>query len=418
MGVVWQAHDALLNRDVAMKELVWPAYFSEAEQQAACRRATREAKTAARLNHRNVIRVFDIFEEDGCPWIVMEFLPHGSLSDLVKEEGPLSPAQAAEVGLAILAALRAAHAKGIMHRDVKPANILMGPDRVVLTDFGIAQADGTSALTTVGALIGSPSYIAPERARGGRSGPAGDLWGLGASLYAAVEGHGPFDRDGGVLASLTAVVADEPEPATRAGPLLWPVISGLLRKDPDTRLDAAEAERMLRLAGAAAAAPVSAVIPRSRPPRSRAFVLAGSVALVLIAASGTAVGLALTSPPGHETAAAAGIAPSAAASTRAPPPSTYPPTPGSRPKTPAETHVTARTSPSSSRSATATRRSRTGNSGDGTAGWGRLVVRVKQARHPPPWYGPAWQLPHWGPGGQAGRLNLLLPDNPAGPGRC
>jgi serine/threonine protein kinase len=170
MGVVWQAHDALLNRDVAMKELVWPAYFSEAEQQAACRRATREAKTAARLNHRNVIRVFDIFEEDGCPWIVMEFLPHGSLSDLVKEEGPLSPAQAAEVGLAILAALRAAHAKGIMHRDVKPANILMGPDRVVLTDFGIAQADGTSALTTVGALIGSPSYIAPDRPPRARSG--------------------------------------------------------------------------------------------------------------------------------------------------------------------------------------------------------------------------------------------------------
>jgi eukaryotic-like serine/threonine-protein kinase len=399
MGVVWQARDALLSRDVAVKELIWPAYFSEAEQQAACRRATREAKMAARLNHRNVIRVFDIFEEDGCPWIVMEFLPHGSLSDLVKEEGPLSPARATGVGLAILAALRAAHAAGIVHRDVKPANILMGPGRVVLADFGIAQADGTSAITTVGALIGSPSYIAPERARGGRSGPAGDLWGLGASLYAAVEGHGPFDRDGGALASLTAVVADEPEPSIRAGPLLWPVISGLLRKDPDRRLDAAEAERMLRLA---AAAPVSAVTPRSRPPRGRASVLAGLVALVLMAAAGTAAGLVFTGSPGHERAAAAGIASPAAASTRAPAASTHPPAPGSRPRTPVETHVTARTSPSSSRSARATRSSRTGNSGDGNAGWGRLAVRVNRARHAPYWPGPAWRLPRWGMGGQAG----------------
>jgi serine/threonine protein kinase len=182
MGVVWRARDELLCRDVAVKELTWPAYFSEEEQQAACRRATREAKMAASLSHRNVIRVFDIIEEDGCPWIVMELLPPRSLRDLVREEGPLSPAQAAEVGLQILAALRAAHAAGIVHRDVKPANILMTPDRVVLTDFGIAGAAGTSTLTTVGMLVGSPSYMAPERARGGRSGPPADLWGLGVSL--------------------------------------------------------------------------------------------------------------------------------------------------------------------------------------------------------------------------------------------
>lgn len=273
MGVVWWARDERLSRDVAVKELALPANFSEAERTAACRRAIREAQVAARLSHRNVIRVFDIVEEEGCPWIVMELLPHGSLRDLLRERGPLGPAQAAEVGLGILAALRAAHATGIVHRDVKPANILMGPDRVVLADFGIARAAGAPALTTAELLVGSPSYIAPERARGGESGPPADLWGLGAALYAAVEGHAPFDRDGSAMASLTAVVADELEPAAHAGPLLWPLISGLLRKDPNRRLRAVEAEWLLCRAATAPAAratpvratpvPVSTVSPRS-----------------------------------------------------------------------------------------------------------------------------------------------------------
>lgn len=368
MGIVWRARDELLSRDVALKALAWPAYFSEAEQQAACRRAAREAQVAARLNHRNVIRVFDIVEEDGRPWIVMEFLPYRSLHDLIEEEGPLSPAEAAEVGLGILAALRAAHAAGIVHRDVKPANILMAPDRVVLTDFGIARAAGTSALTTVGVLIGSPSYTAPERARGGQSGPPGDLWGLGASLYAAVEGHAPFDRNGDVLASLTAVVADELEPATHAGPL-WLVISGLLRKNPDERLDAAEAERMLRGVGAAPVPPVSAVNPRPWRSRGPAIALAGAAALALIA-SGTAAGLVLTSSPWHETASAAASAPSAAASTLPPAAST-----------PAKTHVTARAPRAhaprpSSRSTSATTSSSTENDGNDAAPQGWLAVRV------------------------------------------
>jgi serine/threonine protein kinase len=248
MGVVWQARDELLGRDVAVKELTWPAYFSEQERRAACRRATREAQVAARINHRNVIRIFDIIEEDGCPWIVMELLPRRSLHDLIEREGPLSPAQAAAVGLGILAALRAAHAEGIVHRDVKPANVLLAPGRVVLTDFGIARVGGPSALTTADMLIGSPSYIAPERARGGESGPPEDLWALGSLLYATVEGHAPFDRDGNAVASLSAAITDEPEPAAHAGPLLWPVISGLLRKDPAWRLGAAQAEWMLRRA--------------------------------------------------------------------------------------------------------------------------------------------------------------------------
>ena len=394
MGVVWRARDELLGREVAVKELVWPAYFSGQERQAACRRATREAQLAARLNHPNVVRIFDIVEEDGCPWIVMELLAHRSLRDLIKEEGPLSPVGAAEVGLGILAALRAAHRAGIVHRDVKPANILMAPDRVVLTDFGIARAAGTSELTaTLGVLIGSPSYMSPERARGGKSGAPGDLWGLGASLYAAVEGHGPFDRDGGALASLTAVVADELKPATHSGPL-WPVINGLLRKDPDERLDAAEAERMLRAASAALAVPVILVVPvipvAPRPRRSRgpAVALAGSAALAVIAASGTVLGLALTSSPGRQAAAAS--TPPAAASAGTPAararPSTavgtLPPTAGTRPSTSAGTHLTARTTrapasrPSASRAASATTSSRTVKAWNGGAPRGWRVVRV------------------------------------------
>lgn len=246
MGVVWQASDELLGRDVAVKELIWPPDFTERERQTACRRTVREARTAARLTHPNIIRVFDIAEgDDGHPWIVMELLPYRSLHDVVAGDGPLAPAQATQVGLGILAALRAAHAEGVVHRDVTPANILVGPDeRAVLTDFGIARAAGSPTLTNAGAVVGSPSYIAPERARGGPSGAPGDLWGLGASLYAAVEGRPPFERPS-ALATLTAVVADEPDRASHAGPL-WPLISALLRKDPDARPDEAEAERMLR----------------------------------------------------------------------------------------------------------------------------------------------------------------------------
>jgi len=390
MGVVWRARDELLGREVAVKELVWPVYFSEAEQQAACRRATTEAQLAARLNHPNVVRIFDIVEEDGCPWIIMELLAYRSLRDLLKEEGPLSPARAAEVGLGIIAALRAAHRAGIVHRDVKPANILMAPDRVVLTDFGIARAAGTSEVTaTLGVLMGSPSYMSPERARGGESGAAGDLWGLGASLYAAVEGHGPFDRDGGALASLTAVVADELKPATHSGPL-WPVINGLLRKDPDERLDAAEAERMLRAVSAALAAPVIPAIPAApavtvarRPRRSRgpAVALAGSVALAVIAASGTVLGFALASSPGHQTAAAS--TPPAAASAGTPAASARPSTTaGTHPRTSARTRLTVRTTrahasrPSASRPTSATASSGNGKAGNGAAPRGWRIVRV------------------------------------------
>jgi serine/threonine protein kinase len=333
MGVVWRGHDELLSRDVAVKEVIWPPHLTEQEQQLACRRAIREAQTAGRLSHRNVVRVYDIVEEDGHPCIVMEFLPYESLRDLLSEQGPLPPARAAEIGLGVLGALSAAHAEGILHRDVKPANILVGPDgRVVLTDFGIARATDSPTLTGDGTLLGSPSYIAPERARGGYSGAGapGDLWGLGASLYAAVEGHPPFERDG-ALATLTAVVADEPDPAPHAGPL-EPVITGLLQKDPERRLGAAEAERLLRRAAGPSLSMQSPLLqspllrsPSPAPPpplppaapgyedlepwqpaplassgrrRSRGFLLALAV-LVATAAAVTGLAFVLTSAPGR-----------------------------------------------------------------------------------------------------------------------
>src|ERR1700730_3779055 len=219
MGAVWRARDELLNRDVAVKEIIWPPEMEEADREAARLRAVREAQMAARLRHPNVVGVYDFFEEDGRPVRVMELVPLPPPRHTGGEGGALPPVQAAQIGLGVLAGLRAAHEAGVVHRDVKPANIMLGPeDRVVLTDFGIAKATDSEALTTAGILIGSPSYLAPERARGGAAGAPADLWGLGASLYTAVEGRPPFERPG-ALASLTAVVADEPDPYRNAGPL-------------------------------------------------------------------------------------------------------------------------------------------------------------------------------------------------------
>jgi serine/threonine protein kinase len=245
MGVVWLASDELLHRDVAVKEILWPPQLDAVERENLRHRALREARTAARLNHPNIVGVYDVVESDGRPWIVMQLVPYRSLSDVVRDDGPLLPQNAAQVGLGILDAIRSAHATGILHRDVKPGNVLLGPeDQVVLTDFGMAVADGSPTLTTSGILIGSPSYMAPERARGEPATVAADLWSLGATLYAAVEGRPPFERDG-TMAVLTAIVSDDPDPPSRSGPL-WPVISGLLHKSPGARLGAAEVERSLR----------------------------------------------------------------------------------------------------------------------------------------------------------------------------
>jgi hypothetical protein len=245
MGVVWRARDELLARDVAVKEIILPPELEDAEREAGRRRAVREAQMAARLRHPNVVGVYDIIEDDGRPAIVMELVPFPSLHDTLRDHGPLPPAQVARIGLGVLAGLRAAHEAGVVHRDVKPTNILLSPeDRIVLTDFGIAKAVDSPALTTSGILIGSPAYLAPECAHGQSAGAPADLWGLGASLYTAVEGRPPFERQG-TLATLTAVVSDEPDPFRHAG-RLEPVISALLRKDPGARLGAADAQRMLQ----------------------------------------------------------------------------------------------------------------------------------------------------------------------------
>jgi tRNA A-37 threonylcarbamoyl transferase component Bud32 len=245
MGTVWLGQDELLDRRVAVKEVSPPSEISEEERRILHERTLREARTAARLTHPNVVTIYDVVEDGGRPWIVMALISARSLRDIVQEDGPLSPQQAAKVALQVLAALNAAHALGIMHRDVKPGNVLIDADgRAVLADFGIARADDSPTLTSTGMLVGSPSYIAPERARGERGGPGSDLWSLGATLYAVVEGRPPYDRPG-PLATLTAVVTEDPDPPRRAGPL-WPVISGLLSRDPTQRLGSAAAGRMLR----------------------------------------------------------------------------------------------------------------------------------------------------------------------------
>jgi serine/threonine protein kinase len=238
MGAVWRAHDELLGRDVAVKELVFPPGLGGHEKEVMRGRMMREARTAARLSHPGVVRVFDVVEAKERPWIVMELVPSArSLSEILKEEGTIAPARAARIGLEVLAGLSAAHAAGVLHRDVKPGNILIAPDgRAVLGDFGIAVAEGEPTLTRVGVLIGSPAYLSPEQAHGRPLTPGSDLWSLGATLYTAVEGRTPFHREN-VMATLTAIITEPPDPPTLAGPL-WPVIEGMLRKDPADRLDA------------------------------------------------------------------------------------------------------------------------------------------------------------------------------------
>ncbi|PCG82980.1 serine/threonine protein kinase [Streptomyces sp. WZ.A104] len=244
MGTVWRADDETLGRAVAVKELRFPSSIDEDEKRRLITRTLREAKAIARIRNNSAVTVYDVVDEDDRPWIVMELIEGKSLAEAIREDGTLTPKRAAEVGLAILDVLRSAHREGILHRDVKPSNVLIAEDgRVVLTDFGIAQVEGDPSVTSTGMLVGAPSYISPERARGHKPGPPADLWSLGGLLYASVEGCPPYDK-GSAIATLTAVMTEPLDPPKNAGPLTE-VIYGLLARDPDQRLDDAGARALL-----------------------------------------------------------------------------------------------------------------------------------------------------------------------------
>ncbi|MEV0588876.1 serine/threonine-protein kinase [Nonomuraea sp. NPDC050310] len=269
MGTVWRAHDELLDRYVAVKEVRLPVVIDEDLRIELCARTEREGRATAMVAHPSVITVYDVVTEDDRPWIVMELLQARSLEQLIQDNGPLPPRFAAEMGRQILGALRAVHGKGILHRDVKPSNVLVTEQRAVLTDFGLAAFEGEISITQAGMVLGSAGYIAPERVLGAKASPAADLWSLGATLYTAVEGHGLHGRRT-AAAALAALTSGEQIPMPKAGPLA-PVLEALLRIDPETRIDSVRASLML----ARVAAGGSAEQPLSQSGRRPALALAG-----------------------------------------------------------------------------------------------------------------------------------------------
>ncbi|RSM62117.1 hypothetical protein DMB66_22800 [Actinoplanes sp. ATCC 53533] len=243
MGRVWLADDELLRRRVAVKEIGTPAGVGSARLLDAQLTTIREARAAARLDHPGVVGIYDVVRSPDRSWIIMEYVESRSLDAVVREDGPLSHREAARIGLGVLAALRAAHRAGVLHRDVKPHNVLLATDgRVVLTDFGLAKIKGTEHGSEP--LMASPYFVAPERLGGDDAGEAADLWSLGATLYAAVEGQAPFQRPT-IIGSLTVMMTEPPDPARFPGPLT-PIIDGLLIKDPAHRMTAEDAQSRLR----------------------------------------------------------------------------------------------------------------------------------------------------------------------------
>ncbi|AGL20278.1 serine/threonine-protein kinase [Actinoplanes sp. N902-109] len=245
MGRVWLARDEMLDRDVAIKEFVPPEWMTDAEKARLRDRTLREARSAARIDHPHVVKIYDVVHAEDKPWIVMEYVPSRSLHQVLRDDGPYEPEQAARIGLDVLEAITAAHRAGVLHRDVKPHNVLIATDgRVVLTDFGLATFVDDGSVTGPGLVVGSPHYVSPERAKDGASTVEADLWSFGATLFATVEGRSPFAREN-AMATLMALATEEPDPPRRAGPLT-PVLTGLLRREPTERLTAREVEQQLR----------------------------------------------------------------------------------------------------------------------------------------------------------------------------
>ena len=264
MGVVWRAHDAVLGREVAVKEVVFPATMAEEERRPARTRVLREARAAARLNHPGVVTLYDVVQDRGGTFIVMELVEAPTLAALVADQGPLPPGRVAEIGAQVAGALAAAHGAGIVHRDVKPGNVMVGVrGGAKLADFGIASLQGDPQLTSTGLVIGSPAYMAPEQARGEESGPAADFWALGATMFYAVEGARPFDR-GTSIATLAAVVNDPPRVPRRAGPLTELIIA-LLAKDPTARPSGPKVRAWLNWVLLVASSPPTWELPARAP---------------------------------------------------------------------------------------------------------------------------------------------------------
>jgi eukaryotic-like serine/threonine-protein kinase len=282
MGIVWRAEDRTMGRQVAVKELHLPQGLSQAERLEFRERLLREARNAGRLNDPGIVTVHDVISDDGVDHIVMELIEARTLTDVVVSEGPLDDRTATNVAQQLLAALNTAHAAGVIHRDVKPSNVMLGAGgRVKLTDFGIAQAADDPRLTTTGSVIGSPGYLAPERLDGGHAAAASDLWALGATLYYAVQGAGPFARET-TAATVAAVLHAEVPPVRARGPIAA-VITGLLQRSPEARLSGVQSAALLASQATTpmplyGGEPATAPIPVARHRRRRLW---PAVALVL-----------------------------------------------------------------------------------------------------------------------------------------
>ncbi|MEV0384131.1 serine/threonine-protein kinase [Nonomuraea sp. NPDC050643] len=332
MGVVWEGRDTLLNRQVAIKEVLLPDGLSPGDQERQLLRTAREARTAAKLNHPSVVAIYDVVEEGGRPWIVMELVSHPSVEQVVLTTGALPVREAADLGRQVLSALRSAHEAGILHRDVKPSNILLADDgRAVLMDFGIATVEGDASLTSTGMVTGSPSFLAPERVRADDAGPASDLWSLGATLYACMVGRSPFER-GDPMATLNALLTEEPD-YRRIPPAMHPVLRGLLQKEPENRVSAEEADRLL--AAITASRPQNADLDvterRSRRKKREGpgrALLAAAATVVLVVTGGTVAYFRTASPaegaPRASTMPAAATNPLTPTATATPEPSPTP----------------------------------------------------------------------------------------------